>query len=76
MKENTGIEIVLVILSWIVSGSITYGFMKAKVLEFERRLMQAEKSLEKSVSRVEYENRHSDLLHQLDRIEACLARRS
>jgi len=56
--------------AWIVSGLITYGFMKAKMLEFERRLDDLTMTTKLMLPRLEYDSRHGDLLRQLDRIEA------
>jgi len=64
--SETVVNIILVLTAWAVGGLVTYGFIKAKMLEFERRLEDLEENM---TPRVEYESRHSDLLRQLDRIE-------
>lgn len=60
------------ILAWVGSGFVTYGFMKQKTLDFERRLEKQESDSKQFVTRTEYDNRHADLVHQLDRIEKKL----
>jgi hypothetical protein len=57
------------ILAWVGSGLITYGFMKAKISDFERRLDKQEADAKQYVTRSEYDNRHSDMISRLDRIE-------
>lgn len=64
--SETLVSMVLVVTAWVVSGLITYGVIKTKLLEFERRLDDLEDT---RMPRVEYESRHGDLLRQLDRIE-------
>jgi len=36
------VTILLAVGSWLVSGAVTYGFMKSKIGEFDRRLMLIE----------------------------------
>lgn len=42
MNSEAVVLILLSIASWIVSGTITYGVMKTKITEFERRLTLVE----------------------------------
>ena len=67
----TLLNMLMVAVAWAASGLITYGFMKAKMFDFDRRLVDLERD---SVTRTEYESRHGDLLRQLDRIENKLDR--
>lgn len=42
MSQEALVTVLLAIGSWVVSGTITYGFMKAKIGEFEHRLQVLE----------------------------------
>lgn len=42
MNSDSLVNILLAVGSWVVSGTITYGWMKAKIGEFERRLSVVE----------------------------------
>ena len=64
-------NIILVMSAWAVSGLVTYGVIKTKLLEFERRLDDLEDT---RMPRIEYESRHVDIVRQLDRIESKVDR--
>ena len=64
----------LIAVAWVGSGLIAYGFLKAKIVDFERRLNSVEDRHNEFVTRVEYDNRHSDMIRQLERIEGKLDR--
>ena len=74
MNEGPIISIVLVVLAWAGSGLITWGVMKGKMEEFERRLDEIEEDSKGLLPRIEYDNRHADLVRLLTRIEDKLDR--
>ena len=67
--DITYIHIIFIVMSWAGSGAITYGFLKAKILDFERRVTHLEDRHNDFVTRIEYDNRHEDMIRQLERIE-------
>jgi hypothetical protein len=68
--------VILAIASWLGSGLITIGYMRAKMAEFSKRQDMQEEDLralkQTAIPRAEFESRHADLLRQLDRIERKL----
>ena len=72
----TVLNAAMVVLAWVASGLIAYGFLKAKTIDFERRITQLEDRHNDFVTRVEYDNRHQDLIRQLTRIESTIDRRT
>jgi hypothetical protein len=65
---------ILVVMSWVVAGLISWGYLKAKVAEYDTRMKDAEVEIKLRLPRDEYERRNADLIRQLDRIELKLDR--
>jgi hypothetical protein len=73
---NLGADIAVVIITWLVTGGVTYGLMRGKLDSIGDRITKMEARSERDVSlyvtRTEYESRHQDIREQLARIESKL----
>lgn len=70
---STIFDAIIVVAAWIGGGLITYGIMKAKIMGLESAMNDVKKEIESCkasfLPRIEYDNRHADLLRGMDRIE-------
>lgn len=57
------------VLAFVVGAAVTWGVLKTKIDEHEKRLESYGRKIDGKIDRTEFETRHQELIRRIERIE-------